>query len=78
MGPSPSRVLSAADDPERVDIGCGEAPWFAHLHALRPKIRYAGYDPSEYVVSNFGASRNGGTVRSASWRRSTSASDSIW
>ena len=41
-----------------IDIGCGEAPWRMHLAALRPKIRYAGFDPSDYAVSNFGASRN--------------------
>jgi len=41
-----------------IDVGCGEAPWFAHLVALRPKIRYAGVDPSDYVVQQFGASRN--------------------
>jgi SAM-dependent methyltransferase len=41
-----------------IDIGCGEAPWFAHLQALRPKIRYAGYDPSDYVVGKFGTARN--------------------
>jgi SAM-dependent methyltransferase len=41
-----------------IDIGCGEAPWSRHLRDLRPKIRYAGYDPSEYVVAEFGPSRN--------------------
>jgi SAM-dependent methyltransferase len=41
-----------------IDIGCGEAPWFTHLAALRPKIRYAGFDPSDYAVREFGASRN--------------------
>jgi SAM-dependent methyltransferase len=41
-----------------IDIGCGEAPWFTHLQALRPKIRYAGVDPSDYPVERFGASRN--------------------
>ncbi len=41
-----------------IDIGCGEAPWLAHLQALRPDVRYAGIDPSEYVVQQFGESRN--------------------
>ncbi len=41
-----------------IDIGCGEAPWFEHLRALRPKIRYVGFDPSDYAVEIFGASRN--------------------
>ncbi len=41
-----------------IDIGCGEAPWLTHLQELRPQVRYAGFDPSEYVVQQFGASRN--------------------
>ena len=41
-----------------IDIGCGEAPWFTHLSELRPKARYIGYDPSDYIVKRFGASRN--------------------
>lgn len=41
-----------------IDVGCGEAPWFDHLRAQRPKIRYAGFDPSDYAVRNFGASHN--------------------
>jgi len=41
-----------------LDIGCGEAPWFTHLQVLRPKVRYAGYDPSDYIVQHFGESRN--------------------
>jgi SAM-dependent methyltransferase len=41
-----------------IDIGCGEAPWFAHLQALRPNVRYAGIDPSDYAVERFGAARN--------------------
>ena len=41
-----------------IDIGCGEAPWLTHLQQLRPKIRYAGYDPSEYVVEEFGEACN--------------------
>ncbi|HJT18620.1 MAG TPA: class I SAM-dependent methyltransferase [Thermoanaerobaculia bacterium] len=41
-----------------IDIGCGETPWYDHLHEIRPKIRYAGYDPSDYVVQRFGTTRN--------------------
>ena len=41
-----------------IDIGCGEAPWHEHLRALRPMIRYVGFDTSDYVVETFGASRN--------------------
>jgi len=41
-----------------IDIGCGEAPWFVHLRDLRPKVRYVGYDPGDYAVAEFGASRN--------------------
>lgn len=41
-----------------IDIGCGETPWLDYLRDLRPKIRYAGFDPSDYVVEQFGRSRN--------------------
>ena len=41
-----------------IDIGCGEAPWLSHLQALRPNVRYAGFDPSDYVIRTFGESRN--------------------
>ena len=41
-----------------LDIGCGETPWFEHLSSMRPKVRYAGYDPSDYVLTKFGRSRN--------------------
>ena len=41
-----------------IDIGCGEAPWCIHLQELRPKVRYAGYDPGDYAVEEFGDSRN--------------------
>jgi SAM-dependent methyltransferase len=41
-----------------LDVGCGEGTWRPHLLRLRPRIRYQGVDPSEYVVSRFGARRN--------------------
>jgi len=41
-----------------IDVGCGETPWYDHLLEMRPKIRYVGYDPSDYVIRRFGASRN--------------------
>lgn len=41
-----------------IDIGCGEASWLVQIQSIRPRVRYAGYDPSEYAVSQFGASRN--------------------
>ena len=41
-----------------LDVGCGEGAWFPHLLRLRPGIRYAGVDSSEYVVRRFGRSRN--------------------
>ena len=47
-----------------LDIGCGEGAWLAHLRALRPRVAYAGLDPSEYVVKRFGESRN---IRRASF-----------
>lgn len=41
-----------------LDIGCGEAPWRAHLLKLRPKLAYRGLDSSEYVVERYGRSRS--------------------
>ena len=41
-----------------LDVGCGEAPWRAHLLKLRPKLAYRGLDSSEYVVERYGRSRN--------------------
>ncbi len=41
-----------------LDIGCGEAPWFVHLKALRPRISYLGIDPSEYAVNAFADHRH--------------------
>lgn len=44
---------------ERVlDVGCGEAPWRAHLKKLRPRVSYEGMDGSEYAVKRFGRSRD--------------------
>ncbi len=41
-----------------LDIGCGEGLWRAALHRERPQLRYAGVDPSAYVVQRYGARRN--------------------
>jgi SAM-dependent methyltransferase len=41
-----------------LDIGCGEGLWRAALLSARPALRYAGIDPSGYVVRRFGARRN--------------------
>lgn len=41
-----------------LDIGCGEGAWRAPLLKLRPKLRYLGFDSSEYAVARFGAKRN--------------------
>ncbi len=41
-----------------LDVGCGEGLWRAELRRLRPRIRYVGVDPSEYVVRRYGRSRN--------------------
>src|SRR5574337_161113 len=46
-----------------LDVGCGEAAWRAALHKLRPGIAYRGLDPSEYVVTRYGRSRNVGLAR---------------
>jgi SAM-dependent methyltransferase len=41
-----------------LDIGCGEGAWRAPLLKLRPKLRYLGFDSSEYAVRRFGPRRN--------------------
>lgn len=40
-----------------LDIGCGEGVWRAPLLRLRPKLRYLGFDSSEYAIHRFGARR---------------------
>jgi SAM-dependent methyltransferase len=41
-----------------LDVGCGEAPWFVELRAIRPRVAYTGLDPSDYAVERFGRSRH--------------------
>ena len=41
-----------------LDVGCGEGNWRAPLLARRPRVRYVGVDPSEYVVQRYGRRRN--------------------
>lgn len=41
-----------------LDVGCGEGNWRAPLLARRPRLRYVGVDPSEYVVHRYGRRRN--------------------
>ena len=41
-----------------LDVGCGEGNWRAPLLRLRPRMRYVGVDPSNYVVRRFGRKRN--------------------
>jgi SAM-dependent methyltransferase len=47
-----------------LDVGCGEAPWYVHLKAMRSRVSYLGLDPSEYAVNAFGNHRH---VRSGSF-----------
>lgn len=39
-----------------LDVGCGEMPWREELRLVRPRARWQGVDPSDYVVSQFGKS----------------------
>lgn len=41
-----------------LDVGCGEGNWRAPLLERRPRMRYVGLDPSEYVVRRYGRRRN--------------------
>jgi SAM-dependent methyltransferase len=40
-----------------LDVGCGEGLWRAVARRLRPGLRYAGVDGSEYVVRRYGRRR---------------------
>jgi len=40
-----------------LDVGCGEGSWQPAVRKLRPKVRYAGVDPSAYAVARFGRRR---------------------
>lgn len=52
-----------------LDIGCGEGAWRAPLRALRPGVRYLGFDSSTYAVARFGARRNLHHARFADFER---------
>jgi predicted TPR repeat methyltransferase len=41
-----------------LDVGCGEGVWRAPLLKLRPRLRYLGFDASEYAIARYGARRN--------------------
>jgi SAM-dependent methyltransferase len=41
-----------------LDVGCGEGTWRAPLCEIRPRVRYLGFDSSEYAVARYGARRN--------------------
>jgi SAM-dependent methyltransferase len=41
-----------------LDVGCGEAAWRAPLLAMRPGVRYLGFDSSSYAVERYGRRRN--------------------
>jgi SAM-dependent methyltransferase len=41
-----------------LDVGSGEGHWRGLVRAIRPRVRYLGVDPSEYVVRRFGRRRN--------------------
>jgi SAM-dependent methyltransferase len=51
-----------------LDVGCGEGAWRAPLLKLRPRLRYLGFDASEYAVARFGARRNLHMARFADFR----------
>jgi SAM-dependent methyltransferase len=41
-----------------LDIGCGEGAWRAPLLKMRPRLRYLGFDSSEYAIARHGRRRN--------------------
>jgi SAM-dependent methyltransferase len=40
-----------------LDVGSGEGQWHGLVAGIRPRARYVGVDPSEYVVRRFGRRR---------------------
>ena len=40
-----------------LDVGAGTGEWRAVLRRLRPRVRYAGVEPSEWAVRTFGRRR---------------------
>ena len=41
-----------------LDVGCGEGQWRDALRVHRPRLHYAGVDPSAYAVERYGRARN--------------------
>jgi SAM-dependent methyltransferase len=41
-----------------LDVGAGEGRWRPALRRIRPRVRYVGVDPSEWVVARYGRRRN--------------------
>lgn len=41
-----------------LDVGAGEGRWQPELSRLRPRVRYAGVEPSEWAVRRWGMKRN--------------------
>jgi len=41
-----------------LDVGAGEGRWQPALHRIRPGVRYAGVDSSEWAVAQWGRRRN--------------------
>lgn len=41
-----------------LDIGCGEGAWRAPLLKLRPRVRYLGFDSSQFAIARHGQRRN--------------------
>ena len=41
-----------------LDVGAGEGVWRREIRRMRPRVRYLGVDPSEWVVARFGRRRN--------------------
>ncbi len=41
-----------------LDVGAGEGRWHPILRKLRPRVRYIGFDSSEWAVARWGRRRN--------------------
>jgi SAM-dependent methyltransferase len=41
-----------------LDVGSGQGEWHGLVRSIRPRARYVGVDPSDYVLRRFGLRRN--------------------
>lgn len=61
-----------------LDVGCGEAPWRAHLLRARPKLRYVGVNQANTRCGALAHRAGSFRARSERWAHWGSTGRSIW